>query len=70
VVCKKYCVQLQYTAPNTPQQNCLVERQFATDLSRANFMMESLDLTISMRNMLRGEAIMTASTMDNFCCKD
>jgi transposase InsO family protein len=69
-VCAKYGIQLEYTAPNTPQQNGLAERQFATDLSRANAMMEAADLTISMRNMLRGEAIMTASLMDNLCCKD
>jgi hypothetical protein len=69
-VCAKYGIQLEYTAPNTPQQNGLVERQFATDPSGANAMMESADLTVSMRIMLRGEAIMTASLMDNLCCKD
>jgi hypothetical protein len=69
-VCAKYGIQLEYTAPNTPQQHGLVERQFATDLSGANAMMEAVDLTVSMQNMLRGEAIMTASSMDNLCCKD
>jgi hypothetical protein len=69
-LCAKYGIQLEYTAPNTPQQNGLVERQFVTDLSRANAMMESADLTVSMRNLIRGEAIMTASLLDNLCCKN
>jgi uncharacterized protein YjbK len=58
VLCAKYGIQLKYTALNTPQQDGLVERQFTADLSRANAMMESADLPISMRNMLREEAIM------------
>jgi transposase InsO family protein len=51
VLCVKYGIQLEYTAPSTPQQNGLVERKFATDLSRANAIMESAGLTVSMRIM-------------------
>ena len=61
---------MEYTAPYTPQQNGIVERQFATDLRRAQSMMEAADLTESMRNMLRNEAIMTATTMANITCND
>jgi hypothetical protein len=33
-------------------------------------MMESAEITISMRIMLRGESIMTALLTDSLCCKD
>ena len=69
LVCEEFGIQLEYTAPSTPQQNGLVERQFVTDLSRANSMMEAADFTQSLRNLLRGEAIMTASILDNLACK-
>jgi transposase InsO family protein len=32
LLCHKFGVTLEYTAPYTPQQNGVVERQFATDL--------------------------------------
>ena len=68
-MCEEFGIQLEYTAPSTPQHNGLVERQFVTDLSRANAMMEAADFTQSIRNLLRGEAIMTASILDNLACK-
>ena len=53
---------MEYTAPHTPQQNGIVERQFATDLRRAQSMMEAADLTEHLRDLLINEAIMTATT--------
>jgi hypothetical protein len=61
---------MEYTAPYTPQQNDVVERQFATDLRRSQSMMEAADLTKGLRNLLRNEAIMTATTMGNISCND
>jgi hypothetical protein len=61
---------MEYTAPYAPQQNGVVERQFATDLRRSQSMMEAADLTEGLRNLLRNEAIMTATTMANISCND
>jgi hypothetical protein len=38
---------IEYVAPYTPQQNGKVERQFPTDLHRANSMMDAANLTTS-----------------------
>ena len=59
--CLKVGIQPELTAPNTPQHNGIVERRFATDLRRAQAMMEAADLTIGLRNLLRGEALQTAT---------
>ena len=42
-----------YTSPNTPQHNGIVERQFATDLTRANAMLDSGNLTSKFENSLK-----------------
>jgi transposase InsO family protein len=70
LLCHKFGVTMEYTAPYTPQQNGVVERQFATDLRRSQSMMEAADLTEGLRNLLRNEAIMTATTMANISCND
>jgi hypothetical protein len=44
-------------------KNGIVERQFATDLRRAQSMMEVANLTKGLRKLLRNEAIMTTTTM-------
>jgi hypothetical protein len=43
----------------------VVAQQYATDLRRAQSMMEAADLTEGLRNLLRNEAIMTATTLSN-----
>jgi transposase InsO family protein len=68
LLCHQFGVTMELTAPYTPQQNAVVERQFATDLSRSQSMMEAADLTEGLRNLLRKEAIMTATTMANISC--
>jgi transposase InsO family protein len=70
LLCLKFGVTMEYTAPYTPQQNGVVERQFATDLRRSQSMMEAADLTEGLRNLLGNEAIMTATTMANIGCND
>ena len=69
-LCYKFGTTMEYTAPHTPQQNGIVERQFATDLRSAQSMMEAADLTEHLRDFLRNEAIMTATTMANISCND
>ena len=64
-ICHVRGIKLEYTSPHTPQQNGLVERQFPTDLRRAQAMMESADLTEGLKNILRAEAIHTVSLLDN-----
>jgi hypothetical protein len=39
-------------------------------LRRAQSMMEAADLTEGLRNLLRNEAIMTATTLANISCND
>ena len=69
-ICQQYGVKLEQVAPNTPQHNGVVERQFATEWSRANAMMEAADLTTPMRNRLRAEAIETATMLYNTSCNE
>jgi hypothetical protein len=60
---------MEFTAPNTPQQNGIVERQFQTDLTRANAMLDAAGLKPGAKNQLRAEAIITAAIIDNMTCK-
>ena len=45
-ICTNHGVKIEYTLPNTPQQNGIVERRFATDLTKANAMLHSANLKI------------------------
>jgi hypothetical protein len=63
-------VLVEYVAPYTPQQNGKVERQFPTDLKRANAMLDSVQLGPAHKMKLRKEAIQYASTMANISIKD
>jgi hypothetical protein len=71
---KKMCweneVMVEYVAPYTPQQNGKVERQFPTDVMRANAMLDLVQLSPSMKMMLRKEAIRYAATMANISIKE
>ena len=60
-VCNKFGVTLEYVAPHTPQHNGVVERRFVTDRNRAMAMMLAAQLTPAAQNLLRCEAISTAS---------
>jgi transposase InsO family protein len=40
-LCNKFGITIKYTAPYTPQQNGVNEREFSTDLRRAQSMMET-----------------------------
>jgi transposase InsO family protein len=43
-MCRANGVLVVYIAPYTPQQNGKVERQFPTDLKRANAMLDTVKL--------------------------
>jgi ribosomal protein S10 len=62
-------VMVEYVAPYTPQQNGKVERQFPTDLKRANAMLDTVKLSVAHKMKLRKEAIQYASTMANISIK-
>ena len=51
-LCRRHGIQLEYTAPHTPQQNGVVERAFATDTRRLYAMMIQSRLNKSICNKL------------------
>ena len=59
--CHQLGVEPEFTAPNTPQQNGIVERRFVTDRDRAMAMMVAAGLNEEMRMLLKGEAILCAA---------
>jgi hypothetical protein len=63
-------VMVEYIAPYTPRQNGKVERQFPTDLKRANAMLDTVTLNVAHKMKLWKQAIQYASTMANFLIKD
>jgi hypothetical protein len=63
-------VMVEYVAPYTPQQNGKVERQFPTDLKRANAMLDTVKLSTAHKMKLCKEVIQYASTMANISIKD
>jgi hypothetical protein len=69
-LCNKFGIAIEYTATKTPQQNGVVEQQFDTDLRGAQSMMEAADLTEGLRNLLRNEAMMTATILANISGND
>jgi hypothetical protein len=64
-VANRFGCVIEYVAPYTTQQNGKVERQFPTDLHRANSMMDATKL----RQQHRQVAIKYASTMANIIYK-
>jgi transposase InsO family protein len=66
-VCERHGVKIEYTAPYTPQQNGTIERQFYTDLTRANAMLEAAHFKPETKRWLLFEAIKVATTSYNIC---
>ncbi len=64
-VSDKYGIQIEYTTPNTPQQNGVVERSFAIIRQRAVAMMYDLNLKKAVENLLRAEALSTSTLLTN-----
>jgi hypothetical protein len=63
-------VLVKYVIPYTTQQNGKVERQFPTDLKRANAMLDTVQLNAAHKMKLWKEAIQYASTMANISIRD
>ena len=61
----EYGIQLEYTAPHTPQHNGVVERMFSRDAKRALAMMISAAWTKEMQAKLWAEATKTAAILGN-----
>ena len=59
-------IKFELIAPNTPQQNGLVERKFATLWGRVRAMMEGANLSRVLRKGLWTEAANTATDLDNY----
>ena len=67
-VCAKFGVQLEYTSPNTPQQNGVVERRITVDRERAHAMLAGARIREDAKTLLRAEAESTAETLANLAC--
>jgi hypothetical protein len=61
---------VEYIAPYTPRQSGKLERQFPTDLKRANAMLDSVKLNMARKMKLRKKAIQYEYTMTNISIKD
>ena len=64
-VANKYGIEMEYTAPNTPQFNGIVERRFAVLTEKAKAMMTAAKLTSGARKLLWAEAVNTANYVYN-----
>jgi hypothetical protein len=64
-LCDKFGINIEYTAPNTPQQNGVVERKFETDRTRGYAMMRAAKLSESAQKKLWAEAFNTATKVGN-----
>ena len=62
-ICHQLGVDLEYVAPHTPQHNGVVERRFVTDRNRAMAMMIGANFSQETQDLLRCEAINTASVL-------
>ena len=58
-------VTVEFVAPNTPQQNGVVERAFATCTARGRAMMLNAGLSESLKGKLWAECFSTATTLSN-----
>jgi len=64
-VCNKYNIKMEYTAPNTPQQNGVVERKFVTLCDRSCAMTFNAKWSSDLREKLWAESIHTSELLTN-----
>ena len=64
-VCNQYKVRMEYTAPNTPQQNGVVERKFVTIRDRSCAMTFSAGWNSATQAKLWAESISTSEYLTN-----
>ena len=62
---KEMGLQVEYVAPNTPQQNGVVERAFATCTARGRAMMKAAGLSEQLKGKLWAECFQTAVVLSN-----
>ena len=62
-------VEFEFTAPNTPQQNGIVERKFATLYGRGRALLNKTGFNRSMRKGLWAEAARIATMLDSITVK-
>ena len=65
LVCDKYGITMEYTAPNTPQQNGVVERKFVTIRDRSSAMTYNANWSATQEGKLWAESISTSETLTN-----
>ena len=64
-MCETRGITMEYTAPNTPQQNGVVERKFVTIRDRAQALMIGARLSRDYEQLLWAEAVYTATRLTN-----
>ena len=64
-VAEKYGIEMEYTAPHTPQFNGIVERRFPVLLEKAKAMLISAGFTPEAKKTLWAEAVSTANYLYN-----
>ena len=64
-LCEEFAMTLEITAPNTPQQNAVVERRIVILKQRAGAMMIAANLVKSIRELLWHEAVNCANDLEN-----
>ena len=64
-VCTKHGIQIEYTAPNTPQQNGVVERKFVTIRDRSCAAMINAKLNDEFQGLLWAECANTMTRVTN-----
>ena len=64
-VCRKFGIEMEYTAPHTPQTNGVVEQMFVTIRDQAVAMMIGAQLTNEAQGRLWAEAVNTTTHLTN-----
>ena len=64
-ICDKHGIQIEYTAPNTPQQNGMVERKFVTIRDRSCAAMISAKFNDEYQGLLWAECASTLTRITN-----
>jgi hypothetical protein len=69
LICAMFKIQIEYTAPNTPQQNGVVERKFATIRDRSCAMMYNAGWDDATQGQLWAESVNTGEFQTNIVSK-
>jgi transposase InsO family protein len=64
-LCEEHGITIKFTAPDTPQQNGVVERRITVLTQRANVMMMAANLNEEGRKIIWAAAINTVNVLEN-----